>query len=274
MRRAGMASTTMSSPVPAQRPLSRSGSLGLLRLERNTGEPVRRGPVPPARRTGSSARSFSSAAVAIILLVQSLATAATATLTVGEAVAPSEGGSVSLPVLLTVPAGQRVAGIQFDVEFDPSALQVPATAGIVAGSAAKAAGKQVSCSVLAPGQIRVLVIGFNQETMSNGEVAAISFSMKQDHMHDREPVRLHNALLSDPAGIQVPVAGQDGGVNLANAAPSAAPPTRSTGHAIVVPALGIAAVLAAGAAGGMAWRRRVRQKSRAGAASKRQKVIT
>ena len=44
--------------------------------------------------------------------------------------------------------------------------------------AVKAAGKEASYSTLAPGKVRVLLLGLNQELVPNGEVATVFFSIQ------------------------------------------------------------------------------------------------
>jgi hypothetical protein len=213
----------------------------------------------------------------LLLLVQPWASGATATLTVAEASAPSEGGAVAFPVSLLCPPGQRVAALQFDIEFDPSALKMPAKDGVLAGTAAKAAGKQVNYSTVSPGTVRVLIVGFNQETVASGEVATFAFSVAHERPRALEPVHIRNAVLSDPNGNTVPVQGQDGGVRSAaaavaapSAASSAASDCRNLGPVVVCIIL-VICMLVGGTAAGVVWHRRARGKLRSQSARGKQR---
>jgi hypothetical protein len=203
----------------------------------------------------------------LLIIAPWCANAATAALTVADVVAPSEGNSISVPILISAPPEHRVAALQFDVEFDPSALTLPSAAGVVEGAAAKAAGKQVSFSKTSPGKVRVLVVGFNEEVIANGEVAKINFSMARQRMQALEPISLRNVVLSDPNGVEIAVKSGNGGLRLApGPTTSPAPATTTSGRytpdprAITTVVAGC--LLIGGTAAGMAWRRRAHGKRR------------
>lgn len=228
------------------------------------GETVAR-PFSPAYPIQGRRRTLLLAAMLVMILTQTWATAATATLVAGEVNMSPDGQSAVLPVSLSAPAGQRVAALQFDVEFNPAVLEIPAKGGIVEGAVTKAAGKQVNCSALSPGKMRVLIVGFNQETIANGDVAVLQFAMKRAIEREVEPVCLRNALLSDPNGSRVSEESRDGGIRrVAVAVPESSaaipplpvPARNQQDNLVVLWLSGVLSVLVIGTTAYLLWRRR------------------
>lgn len=162
-------------------------------------------------------------ALSLLLLASVSAFGVDSILTLAESPVPQEPNVAGLSVLLSAAPGQRVAALQFDVSFDPTALTMPPAGGVETGAPAKAAQKQTQYSPTGPGQIRVLVVGFNQESISNGEVARLSFAVQRDHMHAMETVHIRNVVMSDPNGARVSSGAFDGVIR-----PSSAPETAAT----------------------------------------------
>ena len=257
----------------------------LQRTAQVSGETVRTGPFPPASSAGRCRWALPIFVPVMSILVQAWAAGATASLTVAEIGVPAEGDSVTVPILLSAPAGLRVAAIQFDVEFDASALALPSTPGVPEGSvpridvgaAAKAAGKQVNATVSA-GKARVLIIGFNQEAVASGEIARLTFMIARDKIRPVEPVQIRNALLSDPNGTKVPVEARDGGVRLAAGVPGAGPipaPVAASNcektSSMVLFSIVASCMLVGGTAAGVVWHRRARGKLRSQGTRAKQK---
>src|ERR1039458_3975034 len=71
-------------------------------------------------------------------------------------------------------AAEAPTGIQFDLEFDATALDVSVEAGPVTGQA----GKNLQTAVIQPGHQRVLIVGFNRNSIADGVVAILHVSFK------------------------------------------------------------------------------------------------
>ena len=131
---------------------------------------------------------------------------------------PAKGDTLTVPVLLEATPGHNIAGLQFELEFDADALSLPPKSAVKTGSESARAEKQVSYSLIAPGKARVLVVGFNRNTLAGGEIVSIEFSLRRDRVELFEPVRVKNAVLSDLAGRKIPETSEDGGIRFSVAA--------------------------------------------------------
>ncbi len=111
------------------------------------------------------------------------------------------GEEVTLAVTLACGAAEQVAGLQFDLQYDASALSIRATE---AGTVATAAGKLVSANALGSGRHRVIIAGLNQTGLANGELLRIRFGVSTSAASGRYPLSLSGVVLSDPAGKRLP----------------------------------------------------------------------
>ena len=142
---------------------------------------------------------------AVMLLA--LATAANAAeLSVASAMATAENRAALNVSLAT--RGDALTGIQFDIEYDATAVDV----SVEAGPAATSAGKGVQSALVKPGKQRVIVFGLNQNGFSDGVVAILRVSLK-----DTAEAGLHGIHLSALVGTNrraetVAISGQDGSV--------------------------------------------------------------
>jgi len=211
------------------------------------------GPLPVPRRSVLRGGALWAAAAVLLFMPVVGAFGAVATLNVQDAAAPPDGRSLAVPVVLSAPKGCAVAALQFDVEFDPVVMSLAPTDSVSEGTAAKAAGKQLSFSKVAPNKIRVLVVGLNAQAIAGGEIAKINFSVSGGIMAAATSIHVGNAVLADPNGAEVPV--QAGGD--ASAIPVAQFDTPAEDTQPFPPtavALVFACLLTAGAAAGFAWK--------------------
>src|SRR5580658_70780 len=75
----------------------------------------------------------------------------------------SAGPNASVPVqMIFSPQNDSVSALQFDLQYDPSAISIVVTAG----DAARSAGKSVYYTDLAPGNRRFLIVGLNQNVIT------------------------------------------------------------------------------------------------------------
>ena len=87
--------------------------------------------------------------------------------------AAAETLAVSLASTAAVPASS-LTGIQFDLTYDTSALNVT----VNVGPAAENAGKTIATAALGTRGQRVIVFGFNHNTLTDGPVALVHVSAK------------------------------------------------------------------------------------------------
>jgi Cohesin domain len=99
--------------------------------------------------------------------------------------------AVTLRVVLNS-VDKPVTGIQFDLAYDTTVLNV----SIETGPAAEAASKTVRASGASASGQRVLVVGFNRISFSTGNVAVLRVSPKPGET----PRRSYKILLTAPAG--------------------------------------------------------------------------
>jgi MYXO-CTERM domain-containing protein len=119
------------------------------------------------------------------------------TVSLGAANAVQGDTAVEVPLHFTAEPGEEVAGIQVDILFDGAALEISAA---YEGASATAADKDVRLSLLDEDTARIIIAGFNQNLLSDGEVAVMEFSIANDAAPGAYPVVLEALLLSDPFG--------------------------------------------------------------------------
>lgn len=120
-------------------------------------------------------------------------------------VSASESGSpaatITVPVNLATESSESVAGIQFDLHYDPTTLEF---AAVDTGPSARDAEKSTHSNLLTPGKLRVIIAGLNRNIMTDGQVCLILF-----HALDGESpttsATLENGVLSDPFGSPIPL---------------------------------------------------------------------
>jgi hypothetical protein len=134
--------------------------------------------------------------------------------------------------------GAQVAGLQFDVLYNPSALSLSSAQ---AGSAATLASKSIAFNLESPGDTRFIIFGLNQNVIGNGSVADLKFQVSSTAPAGPYNLSLSGIVGSDASGHAVTI------TNL-NPAPTASAPEPST-----------LLLLGSGLAGLVAWRSRQRK---------------
>ena len=86
------------------------------------------------------------------------------------------GGTATLSVTLAT-HGVQIAGVQWDLLYTPPDLSPNGSSFYVTGGAATAAGKQTTCNIVSPGDVRCLVVGFNSTAINDGVLAGITFTI-------------------------------------------------------------------------------------------------
>ncbi len=135
-----------------------------------------------------------------VLLAGALCAALFTVIAVAAVVSPDpvgvDAGYLVVPVSLTADTADDVAGILFDLTFDPEAYEV---VDVFSGDAADQAGKEVQFAAQGMGTVRVLITGFNQNTIETGTVARI-YLKPLGAKQSNDIFEIENPLLSDPLG--------------------------------------------------------------------------
>jgi hypothetical protein len=144
----------------------------------------------------------------VLLLFAAVGSAAELTLGSGTV-------SASQSAILTLnlkSAGEALTGVQFDIEFDAAVFDV----SLENGPAAEQTGKSLQSASLEEGKRRVLIIGLNQTSLSDGVVAILRASLKGN----AENGRCYSVGITSTAGTDlrarlVAVSGHDGTITVA-----------------------------------------------------------
>jgi CotH kinase protein/Lamin Tail Domain/Chitobiase/beta-hexosaminidase C-terminal domain/Bacterial TSP3 repeat len=152
-----------------------------------------------------------SVSVAVVLLAWASvpAMAADVDVALGSGAFPMDG-SIQIPVTL-VAGGGTASTLFMDVQYNPVHLEVT---NVQVGAAASGAAKSLTFANVGNGRTRVIIGGFNQNTIPTGVIALIDFQVRGN-------------LGGTRGGAPVPFTGTSPltGVNTSAASPSAAPLT-------------------------------------------------
>jgi len=111
------------------------------------------------------------------------------------------GSSLTVNVSLSLGSNESVSALQFDVLYEIKACDVT---GITAGNAVISAQKQLQYNKIAPGNIRVIIAGLNQNIIPSGSVAELSLQACASAPAGDVLLSLSNVILSSPTGTSVP----------------------------------------------------------------------
>ena len=114
------------------------------------------------------------------------------------------------------------SGVQFDVQYDNSALSLVATLG----DAAKTSGKSLYAVDLASDKKRFLIVGLNQNLIPNGTLINLFVNISLTAPSATYALTLSNVYGTDPRGNAIPVTGSDGSMTVS---PGMASPLQSNG---------------------------------------------
>ena len=146
----------------------------------------------------------------LILFLCTASLLSAGTLSIG-ALSGKPGGSISADVTWKAEGGQ-IAGLQFDLDYDASVLVVSGTIG----SAASDAEKSLSISDPSTGKKRILIVGFNQNTIADGVAAVLSVGIKDGAAVGSYPLKFSNASATDKSGKTVSLTTTDGTIAVSN----------------------------------------------------------
>jgi hypothetical protein len=171
--------------------------------------------------------SLSAVILGLVLLLtpaSALAQSSGATLSAGSGSGSPGDTGISVSVSISSDSGVDVAGLNFDLAYSSSALEV---ANVTIGSAASGADKLISWSSPSSGRIRVIVFGLNQDSIPNGTVARVSLNVKSSASPGSTSLDILNQAATDPEGSSVPLSANDGSFTVL-APPATAVPTNTS----------------------------------------------
>lgn len=133
------------------------------------------------------------------------------------------GGTVVVPVLFAA-SGNLVSAVQFDLQYDSSAMSVIATLS----DSASNANKNLYSANTNSGQTRFLIVGLNQNPLADGALISLSVSLNANISTGTYTLGLSNLASSDPTGSSLPVTAANGTLVVSTAA-SGTPPLTPQG---------------------------------------------
>jgi hypothetical protein len=145
----------------------------------------------------------------LIWIVAASATVLVSSLGAAELSIPTQvahGGSVVSVSVGYRAQGADVADLEFDLEYDPSALTITAEVG----SAAASAGKFLAMNVLSSGHIRFLIVGLNRDVIGDGSVVVLTIQVSANSLVGPHQLDIFKALGADPSGQTIAVETQSG----------------------------------------------------------------
>jgi hypothetical protein len=120
-------------------------------------------------------------------------------------VVASAGDSVDVSVEYRA-QGAEISAFEFDLQYDPSVLNITATIG----SAALAADKLLVTGVLPNGNIRFLIFGINQNVIPDGSLVDLTIEVSASSAVGPYPLVFLNANAASPDAEGVPLRTHDG----------------------------------------------------------------
>jgi cytochrome oxidase assembly protein ShyY1 len=139
---------------------------------------------------------------------------------------------VTLPVRLHASSEEQVAGLQCDISLDATGLSY---VGTEMGPAGQAADKALSANPVGRSEIRLILVGLNQNVIGEGVVADLLLKAVAEAPIAPEMAVLDDVILSDPYGARIAVT--SAGMPLprsAHAARNSAPSQRATWMALAL----------------------------------------
>ncbi len=151
-------------------------------------------------RKGRVSSAYCKVVTGLTLVVLST-TAYAGTLTPGKPTVESDRYEV--PIYLNG-AGNQVAALDFALVYDPAIFR---PVSISPGGAAEAAGKLVTANAPEPGKYIVVMMGFNQTSVANGEVARVVLERVGASAKGETTLSVKDPSLSTADGAELPVQG-------------------------------------------------------------------
>ncbi len=114
----------------------------------------------------------------------------------------SRGSTVMVSVSL-VSGGASISGVQFDIDWDASAMMIAP----LPGKGVAAAGKQFYSAALGPHQSRYVIVGLNQTILPDDELVSLFVVVKPNAKPGAYKLALSHIIATTPDGHAVPIGG-------------------------------------------------------------------
>jgi hypothetical protein len=134
-----------------------------------------------------------------------------ATLTVGSNAGMPGDSNIIIPVNLISAPSEKASGFNFDLKFDTSRLSFKEA---TIGPKSNDAGKSLSSSRPSNDVVRVIVIGFNQNTIENGVVLNFTFDILSSAPSGKTELTIIDPSISDPDGNLLSVTTENGEIDV------------------------------------------------------------
>jgi uncharacterized protein (TIGR03437 family) len=115
------------------------------------------------------------------------------------------GTSVLFPVVFSS-QGDSISGLQFDLQYDNAAMSLSATLG----DTARNSEKSLYVADLAPNKKRFLIVGFNQNLITDGISINLFVNLNQSVADGVYALELSTLAATDPYGNPITITGIDG----------------------------------------------------------------
>ena len=161
-------------------------------------------------------RVFQAGILALVFIFYCVSTLEAATLAVGSGAGEPED-TVIIPISLSSSGGEEVCGLNLDLHFDTTRLSFE---GIALGEKAQEAGKSLSSSQPDAGVVRALVIGFNQNTIDDGTVLDVTFTITSDAPGGSAELTIASPAATDCEGSLLPVSTEGGEIAVEGGSPT------------------------------------------------------
>jgi hypothetical protein len=125
--------------------------------------------------------------------------------------AQPDGEYLLIPINLSGDNGPGVSTIDFNVRYDPAVFE---PSGVSKGPSATAADKNVSVNKRSDGDYKVLIVGLNQNTMENGEIATLVLKKIDSPQASSSNLRIVNTTFAAANADPVPSQGDTETVSL------------------------------------------------------------
>ena len=124
-----------------------------------------------------------------------------ATLSVGSVKAQS-GETITISIDLANSPSTRISSMNFNLLYDSNQISFDKAQ---AGQILSDAGKSLSTSTPAPGQLNVIIFGLNQNSIANGTLVQVIFHINTTAKTGNVALKLKNAVASSPQAKSVPL---------------------------------------------------------------------
>ncbi len=148
--------------------------------------------------------------ISTLIFLFGLVRSEAATLSVGSVKAQS-GETITISIDLANGPSTRISSMNFNLLYDSNQISFDKA---VAGQVVTDAGKSLSVSTPAPGQLSVIIFGLNQNAIANGTLLTLSFRINTTAKTANVALKLKNAVASDSQAKSVPLKLKNGKITV------------------------------------------------------------